>query len=203
MKDNSKVVLFPFKGKREYVHGTDIFNYFYQQVSDFKKLTLSFHEVSLSPRCHVYRLKAEESPPDNKAALFSIEKFSIEKGAEIQRYYIAHNEDIDLSQLTRIPYDENLMVKNAEIEAKTARLTPNKAFTFIENLVALTKHLHLTHFDVSGGQWFFAQLELNASINPTGELVLKLHKNMGTRLTQSKVYQGNKEIGAIYFSYHK
>lgn len=198
MSDSKIIERFKFKDQRNYVHGTDIFNYFYQNIADYQKITLSFHQVCLNASCEIHQLCSETEVPDDKVALCKVEHDGV-----VNTFYIAAQTAVTERQVERVPYDESLMVSNAEIEGKEAKVVPNKSFTFIENLVALTKYFHQSYFDVSGGQWFFAQLELVAPINVQDELVLNLHKNMGARLTQSKIFQGNNEIGTIYFSYHK
>jgi hypothetical protein len=196
--NDKKQVTFNLKGTRKYVHGTDIFDYFIKDVDSFNTITLSFHEPCLNPCCTIVQLLKEEEVPNKKSAVFKVEN-----GDQSQRFYIEVPKAIDTTNSQRIDYNEDKIIKSASIDGKQARIMPNPSYTFIENLVALTKHFHLAYFDESGGQWFFAQLEIFDDFDTSNELVLMLHKNIGRRLTQSNIFQNNKKIGSIYFSFHK
>jgi len=193
-----KQVTFNLKGTRKYVHGTDIFDYFIKYVDSFDVITLSFHEPCLNPCCTIIELPEGGEVPNQKSAVFTIKN-----NEKLQRFYIEVPEAIDTTNSLRIDYNEDKIVESASIDGRKARCMPNPSYTFIENIVSLTKHFHLDYFDSSRGQWFFAQLEIFHIFDTSNELLLVLHKNIGRRFTQSNIFQSNKKIGSIYFSFHE
>ena len=81
-------------------------------------------------------------------------------------------------------------------------MVPGPGYTTVENLVAMTKHLHLSLFPEARGKWFFSRLELTRLL-PTytdGPLCIELSHSLGQRLTRSSITLYGKPAGRIYFS---
>ena len=188
---------FSFKGMRNYVHGTDIYNrmfdFFQQKHIKPSKLDLSFHGIASK------NMSLSFDMPENKSMVKFICKYTDEKEQIKICYGIEREEHI----YERIDCPEEEIISRAKIdkENQSIYLSEKTPFTFIEEIVSLNKKLLTTMCNEKQGKWYFTRLQLNMipllnfqSIN----LVLKA--NFNYKLTKTEVFQGNNSLGFIYFS---
>lgn len=193
-------LVFCFKGNRDYVHGTDM----YKEIMKF--LSQEFNLSSLSNfRLFIHRLAKrncylflEEIDQDCKPSQEYIANFSFNSdNASFKGYIVEEDRGIEC----RYPYNEEELNKQLSVDGDKIQLLLDSPYSFIETIVAMTKHLHYTNYP-SSGKWLFTRLDL-AQIpyeEITNGLCIELTKNFNNLLTKSKIVCGNTVIGNIYFS---
>lgn len=190
-------LILPYKGGRDYIHGTDIYNsvlnYFRHQVEfpSHSHVKFSFHGVSRNQPDLSFRTSEEPNVRDGRVrALFSI-------GDNINGCLIESDRVVDKF----MPYEERDTYREGKLAGSVARAVTVSQFSTIEALVSLTKHLHIEMFP-SEASWLFTKLDLKKPLEDGGgkKIRLKLIQNLGRRLTKTLVVLDEEEYGFIYFS---
>ena len=184
-------LFFPFKGERNYVHGTDIYN-------KLKDITLSFNPKKMDVR---FNGMSKKSLIVKKNADISLAKvnFSFESsGVEYRYSLIEGSTDI----IAKSIYDENVILRLSalNLERKEVCQQSNSGYTFIENVVALNKYLLSSILTEKKGKWLFTRIEIERFADESSLVVIKLVKNFNYRIVKSDIYVDNDCIGSIYFS---
>ncbi len=186
---------FCFKGSRNYVHGTDI----YQKIVDLlsndieEKFDLSFHGVAMN------NMQLSHQIPKDESLIKFVCKYIDKSKNKIMFYAIEIDSKIDC-RYTYLEKDICSLSKVNTVE-KVVVLTQETSYTFIENSVALNKYLLETLFPDANGKWYFTRLQLTQlpkEIFYPLKLILKANFNF--KLTKTEIYIDNNFIGYIYFS---
>lgn len=185
-----KKLSYKFKGSRDYVHGTDIFNSlkFLLESEDSSidikfngmlKSNLLFQEgdSSICPKANIWITSNQGSHHYQL----------VESGEKITESY---------------PYEEAEITEYCQVNKldQSIHLLEMTKFTFIENLVAMHKHLLQELFPGAKGKWLFTRISLSYCPENNSLLMVKLVKNFNLKLVQSDIYIHNKKCGAIFFS---
>ncbi len=190
---------FKFKGSRDYVHGTDIFNALLKKLVDFgyavpDRISFSMHRMMRSNL--TVCLGSPDEMPEDKAAFCMLEKDS-------ERVVLGLYEN-GRDVIGRYAYDEDAIVAgcvmtNSELTLKSAKRHP---YTNIEKVVALNKSYMTQYFRENDGKWVFSKLQVAADfITIEPEIIrLTLISNIGVRMTRTQVRFDDKIVGEIYFS---
>lgn len=200
---NAIPVKFCFKGSRDYVHGTDMFN----KIIEFNKEHINGSEVididmtvrSIA-RTNMNMFESQFFNNDSSTPINA--SFSITVNDKRLDLLLVENGDtIDCSYEYDEEEIENESVVN--IEEKTITLCDFSKHTIIEKTVALNKKLLNSLFPNHGGKWYFTkiklrELNLNTPVSATIKLVFK--KNMDFKLTDTVIMINDKQVGNIYFS---
>ena len=192
---NYKSLEFCFKGERTYVHGTDIYNKLVTILSPVMKeenLDLSFHGVAEKN----IRLLIEKPKDEN------LIKF-VCKYIDIGGKKILFGVENEKSILCQYPYDENKITIFTALNKKNEEITlvNDSSFSFIENSVAMNKHLLENLFPNVEGKWYFTRLQMKQIVKDNiYPLKLKLKANFNFKLTKTEIYIDNTLVGYIYFS---
>jgi hypothetical protein len=186
---------FCFKGSRNYVHGTDIFNKVIKQLKNEmlnKKIDLSFHGIA---RTNIDLVN--EKPDNEKLIKFAIKFINKDNKKEVM-YGIENGKKIEC----RYEYpEENIYnLSNLNLEKKEVVLNKDTSFSFIENIVALNKYLLVNLFSNAHGKWYFTRLQLKENIDSNYPLKLILKGSFNLKLTKTEIFVDNKSVGFIYFS---
>jgi hypothetical protein len=186
---------FCFKGSRNYVHGTDIFNKVIKQLKNEmlnKKIDLSFHGIA---RTNIDLVN--EKPDNEKLIKFAIKFINKDNKKEVM-YGIENGKKIEC----RYEYpEENIYnLSNLNLEKKEVVLNKDTSFSFIENIVALNKYLLVNLFSNANGKWYFTRLQLKENIDSNYPLKLILKGSFNLKLTKTEILIADKSIGFIYFS---
>ena len=179
----------PFKGNRDYLHSTDIYNQIFTLFPKIECLELSFFKRLTHP----IRIETLSAPFD-KANLDAYVELSFGN----QRNSFGLFQDKDQLIQERIPYDENLVVAESKVETRVIYLDSVFKFTPIEVVVALNKRL-LSKVLSSEIKWALTRLQITSPLIH-GQYKLVLEKNLGFRLTKTAIYIDNIHYGYIYFS---
>ena len=186
---------FCFKGNRNYVHGTDI----YQKVFDLlsheieEKFDLSFHGIATKNMKLSHQVPTDESlikfvckhidKSKNKVVLYGIE---IDSKIECRYNYLEE----DICALSQVNISKQELI-----------LTKDSSYSFIENSVALNKYLLEKLFPDANGKWYFTRLQLEQLPKKISyPLKLNLKANFNFKLTKTEIFIENQSIGFIYFS---
>lgn len=187
---------FCFKGTRTYVHGTDIYNKIIDFLKDKmknKNFDLSFHGITKT------NINISEIKPENEELLKFVCKYINKDNQKKVLYAIENHEFIDC----RYEYLEEEICKlsNLNLSSQELILENESSYSFIENCVALNKHLLEQLFPNVNGKWYFTRLQIsnipNSEVYP---LKLILKANFNFKLTKTEIFISNKSIGYIYFS---
>lgn len=185
-----------FKGNRNYLHGSDIYNYITNiQKKKYKKLTITFSSMikkNIVFKVHkikkIEQLKFKNKPHVN--ALFEFSNYFInysifESKKKIQgKYY----------------YDENLMNFFFKIKKNSSHCNFTTSYSSIEVLIALNKYFH--NKKIKKAQWLFSKLILHSELLEANKknFKLKLINNKFNKYTSNRIFQNNEEIGTIEFN---
>jgi len=190
-----------YKGDRDYLHGTDIYNALTRIIGGgnpgivFNSIKMSFHKVTRNQCKLTYgdHSLLKQMPKD-----INVEVRFISPSSDTIGWLTETAEPV----VDRIPYHEEDIVKKTSIDGKLIAINGEVKFTPIEILVAMTKHLHMMLYPVNVGRWFFTRLDLNRllTISDASKLSLEIDKNLNNRLTKGSIHSGEEMLGHIYFS---
>ncbi len=186
-------VEFSLKGQRDYVHGTSVCDALFDLFGpDFNRFDIKFSQRLLNSRCTLHVSDSSSDVPTGACS------GQVQLRGETVYFALQSAEEEGLA--ARVDYPEYEIVANSELSADHCSMSPNDAYTFIENLVALTKAWHLHRAPPQGGQWMFARLELTRPVMRCARLELQLQSEMAGRMTCSEVVVDGEAVGRMYFS---
>lgn len=187
---------FKFKGNRDYVHGTDIYNTVIERIKhelcEISSFDISFHGISRT------NIRLLENKPEDKNIKFIVKYNNHENDTKV-----LFGVENDIEILERYPYPEENIYRQSELSSdnKSIELNNKTGFSFIENIVALNKHMLEQLFKNINGKWFFTRLQLKRlSSNDNDYIKLLFKHNMNFKLTKSEIFVNNIAVGYIYFS---
>lgn len=192
---------FRYKGGRDYVHGTDMYNTIVERISAANPevaggtFTMTIHDIVRGQCQLVYSdWTAQALKPENSKV-----EFSFASGAtRIIGWLVETAEAVT----ERYEYPESEIIQKCFVDGKTVKIDSETPYSAIEVLVAINKHLHLSVLQNAVGKWFFTRLELERLLRPedASRFQLELVKNMHNRLTKSEILSDGRRIGHIFFS---
>lgn len=190
-----------FKGERQYIHGTDIIGAILDITSTKfnsypDELSGSFHGLlQKQGSARVYSEDYVVEPIDYQAQF----KFVI-KGKRYRIEIFATDMNVVLSY----PYYESDVLCGSSINGKTISMAHKEKYTYIEQIVALTKKLHHEVYLNVKDKWLFSKIKLNSHTAPNDyqekKIAIKALKNMGNKLSQCAIMVDDFSIGQIYFT---
>jgi len=189
-----------YKGTRDYVHGTDIFNACMKSLSTETELPeiidMSIHAIMRNQLCIL-----SQTQPSSSEKFSVIFKFS-RNGIENTLYLKEIEDEIKC----RYEYNEEGIVEKAMINSvvKSITLEPMKQFSVIEKVVALNKKLLSSIFKDISGKWFFARIKLKEVPlfvrGADSAITVALKRNLDFKITDSTIIMDDKIVGNIYFT---
>ena len=185
-----EVLFLGFKGSRDYVHGTDIFNScenllngrgLYIGALSLRKMTSSHLAITDSPISSRQTVGTVEvvGPTEDKGILYLQE---VRPATE------------------RRAYDENLIADRALLIGPSASIERMIDFTVIENIVAVKKKLCYALSPIEKGKWVFAQLRLSQKLPSYFDtLTITRTSKVGSVFSKSDINIDGKLLGQIAF----
>ena len=196
-----KKIQFRFKGRRNFVHGTDIYNCLLETLKDNfdsypSQIRGSFHRLlKHNGILHIYSNREEF----NQELLFAGFVLLINNGE-----YHAGLSSADTPVISSYDYDEQDVLDGQSFDDDTVKLAFNTSYTYIEQIVAMTKRLHFSLYPDVKEKWLFTKIRLQNKIDPRlfpgRELSVKAGKNFHNKLTQNMLALDNEPMGDIWFS---
>lgn len=189
---------FQFKGKRDYIHGTDMFNTMTSAYPEsiVNNIRFSVHDFVRNPVCQLYLA-------DNKEELNNVANVRARCQYDVDgiTHWLALTQDSDDAVSgDRYEYDEDKIITLCRMEENGIILTRQSPFTFIESVVAMNKHMHQQLFPDALGKWIFTRIDLMHGCDERENITLQLKHNMSYRLTKSDILVNGAKVGDIYFS---
>lgn len=187
----------PFKGSRDYLHGTDTYEWVRRLAEqaglnvEKTALQLNFHRMFRTQLV----LKGDGVDVAEGPSVQVVLKG--ESGEVVWDFYES-GRGVD----RRVPYDEDSVGANCRVEGKRIEYLGGVDFLPIEILVAMTKVLHFEVFEDRTVKWVFARLELPRFLEP-GDLEglsVEMKQAIPKRFSKSEVRSASGLSGAIYFS---
>ncbi|AFJ43282.1 hypothetical protein [Francisella orientalis] len=189
-----KKLNFCFKGSRDYIHGTDIFNELKNCFND----SLNYENTMLDLSFHGIAKKKLDIVEDNATDAKVVVKF-YDTNDDKKTYYLVENKD-DI--VCRYDYAENKIVELSKIDLDLGKINLNKdtSYSLIENIVALNKSLLENMFKEAFGKWYFTRLQLKKIPLNYYLIRLEFKSNFNFKLTKTEIFLDNESLGFIYFS---
>jgi len=188
-----------FKGERNYLHGTDMFNEtmafleHHHPSSEPSTIDFSFHRMAKTA------LDLYDSPQSGLGEHVAECSYTI--GSKRFKVYLYESGD-EVSD--RYPYDEEEITRDFEINVSgrygILRTVPE--YTDVEIWVALTKELHQKALPEITGKWLFVRGRFPSYVRLTQskERSLRMISNFQNRLTRTELLLDGKRAGEIFFS---
>ena len=189
---------FQFKGKRNYIHGTDMFNAMVTSYpgSGMNSIRFTVHDFVRTPLCRLYLSESKDelnTVPDIRAR----SQFEAEG---ITHWLALTQGNGDPTTGGRYAYDEEQIISACRMDEESIVLVEQSSFTFIETIVSMNKHMHEQLFPDVTGKWIFTRIDLDTRCEDREKLALRFRHNMNYRLTKSDILVNDKKVGDIYFS---
>jgi len=191
----------PYKGDRDYLHGTDMYLETIRVLNGDKpealtgKCRMVIHNIARRQCQLLYTFLYDTAKrPEKLIAEFNF----ISDAGNLIAGLVETSEDI----YDRIPYAESQITENCIISDRSIKLSCRTRFSAIEELVAMNKLLHITKYPPRESRWYFTRMDLDRllTVNDVGNLQVTLQQNLNNRLTLSEVISHDQIIGHIYFS---
>jgi len=188
-------MLFRFKGDRNYVHGTDLFNGLVTHFGtcSLKNIRFSIHSFIAVLGCRLSVVDVDEQlePAEVSCVL----------EADGHEYALSIQADPELdAPLERYDYDETAITSLCVLGEDALTLEGESPHSFIETIVSMNKHMHQQLFPEAKGKWIFTKLELDAYEDVRNQLRLHLKHNFSFKLTKTEILADGVSLGHIYFS---
>lgn len=186
-----------YKGARDYLHGTDIFNevltWLSTQRVEVKDIDFAFHRLAANQLKAVLGALPEGTEPAAVCAFTS-------EGVREK----VHLVETDRVVTERYPFPEDEIVNSMEIDlaGRKAVLHGETPYSDIELWVAMTKALHYKAFPQLKGKWLFVRGRFPQYVrhSPSQERTLVIAASFNDKLTRSEAMLDGIKVGEIYFS---
>ena len=182
--------MFLFKGNRNYIQSSDIFNFINKNYS-YDYLDIKFYKyLKTQPNFKVTK-KIYNNHKANVVA--KIEKDNIEK---FITFY-----DSSKEIKNNYPYDENLLNKFFKIRSDNVRCDFKTSINYIDLIVSMSKFWHL-HKISKKKKWVVVRINFKKNIfsKKFKKIFIKVRKIMNKKNTESEIFIDKKFCGKIYFS---
>ncbi|UGV31812.1 hypothetical protein LO767_04805 [Halopseudomonas aestusnigri] len=189
----SEVLKFVFKGNRNYVQGTSLFNALVevagQRGAAEGKINVSFKHMIHNPVC----ILDERAPTAADAVVAKI------AGTDGESHFLCINAATETEEAVRQEFDEPEACRGSIVGDKSIVQDKPHHADRIELLVSLCKKMHQECVD-SSKKWVFSRYDGQFPIPEMDKVELRITKQVGTRLTCSDVLVNGEKIADMYFS---
>jgi hypothetical protein len=192
---------FRYKGKRNYVHGPDIYNSVLRAVRDLlnvypARINGSFHRLLRNNGICTIQKDIDQTNREGAYAIFSM-KIK-------EEIFHASVYDAGTKISSSYSYDEKKVLEGVIVEDDEIRMVAKKRCSYMEELVAMTKKLHLSLYPNAIGKWLVTKIMIEHVVDPNSYwghvLAVKSERNFHNRLTQCSISLDAKRLGVINFS---
>jgi hypothetical protein len=181
------VKIFKLKSNRNYLHGTDIYNYFIK--NKFRNIKITFKK-KIKKQPYIFNIFKEKITNKDLCIL----EYNYYK-----RKYLIGLRETKKKILSTYDYNENEFYKYFKLRKNGASCNFKSKFKSIEVLVALNKFYH--NEKIRNTNWYFSKLKLNEPFdeNRLKKFNIKIKKNIVNKFTIMNIYKNKKKIGEIDF----
>lgn len=189
----SELIRFVFKGNRDYVQGTSLFNAIVDAAQK-RGITGGKINVSFKQTIQVSICELEQRSPTAQDSV--VAKIAGENGENLA---LCINAGAQTEEAEREAFDEPEVCRGAVLGDMSIFQDSPHHQDRIELLVSLCKKMHQDLIDHSK-KWVFSRYDGEFPIPSAGKVELRITKQVGTRLTCSDVLVDNRKIAELYFS---
>lgn len=192
-----KMLELQFKGGRDYLHGTDMFNatldWLTETLGEIKDIDFTFHRLAR------HQLQAVAGAAPEGARPVAVCGYTV-KGIRERIHLVETEQPI----AEHYPYPEDEVVAAMEIDPVTrcGVLRGETYYSDIEVWIAMTKVLHHQVFPQLRGKWLFVRgrFPRYERRSQATERRINLTASFNDKLTRSEVLMDGVKVGEIYFS---
>jgi hypothetical protein len=192
-----KQLTLKFKGERNYLHGTDMYNeiltWLKIEKHEVEDIDFAFHFLAKR------QLKAILFPLTESIIPVAVCTFTSGGVRESVSLF-----ETDHPVMERYPYKEDEIVSQKEIDLtqKKGILRGEMTYSDIEVWVAMTKSLHQKVYAQLKGKWLFVRGRFPEylSHSPAKERTIVIAASFNDKLTRTEVFFDGVKSGEIYFS---
>lgn len=181
--------IFHFRGNRNYIHGTTLFDYIVNNIYSTAKKPNDIDFLMHRPTKMQCEVISAETRDINSKEL--IGEFICDKGKHL---ILATSREIK----ERRPYDEETLLSLSGIIGNKITVPADvKQFSAIEKIIAAYKFLLTSIFQGQYGKFLFARIKLG--FIPVGEITIKHDRIISNRYFQGTISDNNNKCGTIFF----
>ncbi|OYY17339.1 MAG: hypothetical protein B7Y59_12640 [Burkholderiales bacterium 35-55-47] len=186
-----------YKGDRNYIHGSDIFNetisWLILEKKDIRDIDFMFHRFAYSQLMAI----VGSTPPKHEI----VATCTFTSSVACEKVYLT---ETIYPVISRRPYPEDEMLKMMDFNLSERRvlLHGENSFSDIEQWVALTKALHYKLFPKLSGKWIFVRGRFPDyfSHSKCQERSIIFVSEFNYKLTRCDALRDGTKVGEIYFS---
>lgn len=190
----------PFKGGRDYLHGTDVYEDLASLAarelgSGIYRFQMALHRFfARQPDLHWSEDQQQPARPRDAVADFS----AAARARKLSGWLSESGRPVG----HRVEYDEDRIASRCSFARDSIRIEGETGFLPIEVAVSMTKVLHYRRMPPAAGRWIFTKLDLRRLLAAADAAALSivLRDNLHGRLTKSDILARGEAVGAIYFS---
>lgn len=180
-----------FKGERDYVHASDVFNLLegFFSVMGGEVMTLSFTRFTRQ------KLVVFFEPP-SAGGFVAKGAFSDSKG-QSRSFWLVES---DFSVEERYAFEEARITQRSVLQEDVVELQGMEHYSLIEHVIALTKYLNYSLSPDVDGKWVFGQLKLKRAMPKSAGLLRIIRQNVvANRFSVNQIEVDGQPVGEIRF----
>lgn len=185
----------PYKGSRDYLHGTDIISKLLEEIGAVESIVFQFHKVAIHPLRACYIADSDIMRFRSINNTCAIVVFT---APNKEKKVVALLEDEKQSVSSRIQYNEPEAIMDSIVDGNSIAQKNNDCFTFFEQIVALNKELLNELFGRK--EWLFTRLDLKEYPIKIDNISIEFVHEVGGSIYKSNMLSNNVLLGCIFFS---
>jgi hypothetical protein len=191
----------PFRGKRDYLHSTDVYRAVVDHLAtrfsltDIVSFRIKFNLFSHAVLDLHYWAEGDTAPEMNAAKGFIW--FELSDKRRFRGYFA----DSDRPAERRIEGHEPAILAATRTESTWASVMPMPGADAIEHVVFATKKIHTQRIPLQEGLWIVGELRSAGVLDRelSGAVRIEMQNNRADKITQSSIHIGPEEFGSIIF----
>ena len=182
-----------FKGSRNYLHGSDIFN---SLVNMFARENGGYLSKLVFKRFARHQIEVVLESPVDDSAYLGKGVWTEENGADFEFWL----RETALPVTQSYPFDEEQIIRKARYFDKEICLDSLNNYSIIENVIALTKALNYRLFPEPRGKWVFGQINLGRKlVNSEKNILIEQITCIGESFSRNGITIDGQYHGEIRF----
>lgn len=187
-----------YKGNREYLHGSDIFDALSVMADELTGGVGAFIERITFRRFARLSCDVTTEPTADPSRIVCQARLRV-PGSESVDVWIVETANPVTS---RRPFDEEQLLARASLgcDRRSARFPGRGGYSPIEEVIALTKYLNYAVSPEVNGKWVFGQLDLVESLPANYSILeIRIKSLVGGRFSINEILTDGHSIGTIRF----
>ena len=193
-----KMLSLSYKGGRDYLHGSDIFNELSKIAAELEGSHKGFVERLTFRRFARMACEVFDETPVEQSRIVAHSRFRLGSGSDMEAWVV----ETEIPVTTGRPFDEEGLVANALLDVVERRVSMSQRsiYTPIEEVIALTKCLNYAVCPDVKGKWVFGQLDLSEPLQENYQtLEIQMKNLIPGRFSVNKIILNGRDIGTMRF----